>query len=67
MTLDKPILWGSNYVSIIILIAISEFDVGRIKQVLSRLLVILESKEFIEKLSKVNQKKEIIEMIKEIM
>lgn len=66
MTLEKGIKWGSNSVSVVILIAISERDSHRIKQVLSKLLVLLESQELIEELRQISDSEEIINKIQQM-
>lgn len=66
MTLEKGIKWGNNSVSVVILIAISERDSHRIKQVLSKLLVLLESQELIEELRQISDSEEIINKIQQM-
>ena len=65
MTLDKKINWGENHVQVIIMLAISEQDIGYVKEVLAKLYEIVESNEKVNRLLQVKGNSELIDMLQD--
>lgn len=61
MTLDKSIKWSGRNVNTIILISISEKDIKSVKNILSEVYDIVESRESVEKIFLGKNKKEIFD------
>ena len=61
MTLEKPIRWGQNLISVVVLIAIAEKDEELYKKALTGLYSKIDSKEYIEQLHRSHNQSEFIE------
>lgn len=58
LTLQNPIDWEGNMVQLVVLLAVSEEDANQIKEVVSELCEIFESKEMIERVLRVKNNQE---------
>ncbi|SJZ85280.1 Transcriptional antiterminator [Anaerorhabdus furcosa] len=65
VTLKDKIKWGSQDVNLIVFIAVAKDDMDRIKNVLSKLLDILESTQTIEKMVHASNKEILVEILEE--
>ncbi|MEG0658367.1 BglG family transcription antiterminator [Anaerorhabdus sp.] len=65
VTLSDRIKWGSQDVNLIVFIAVAKDDMDRIKNVLSKLLDILESPPTIEKMVHASNKEILVEILEE--
>lgn len=63
MTLEKPIQWGQNLISVVVLIAIAENDEEFYKKALIGLYSKIDSETYIEKLSTSQNKEKFIERL----
>lgn len=58
MTLDKPILWGVNFVKVVLLIAIEERDLETYKEALIEIYSRVDSASYIEQLGQAQTSEE---------
>lgn len=67
VTLKEKIRWGVNDVKVVILIAIAEKDIDRIGEMLSRLLMIVESPKVIEEMLSTRSRGALAHLLKETL
>lgn len=65
MTLDKKVNWGENNVQVVIMLAISEQDIGYVKEVLAKLYEIVESNEKVNMLLQIKENNELVNMLQD--
>lgn len=65
MTLLNPIDWEGNMVQMVVLLAVSEEDANQIKEVVSELCEIFESKEMIERVLRVKNNLEFAKLLED--